>query len=197
MGRVVIRVVAAVLAAAALTGCAAASVPPVASSALQAAPASLAAVHDPGHVTGTLTGPCRYRDGGQLPDARCTPGAVDPAVTAAVLCSPGYRTSAYRPPASDTDRFKHDEAYPAYGLAGTVRTELDHLVSLELGGSNDARNLWPQSPPSPNSKDRIEGALHRWVCAVSGAAGQARLARAQTAIASNWMSAEAVLGIAP
>lgn len=204
-----IRVLGAVLLAAAAAGCApmpSPSLPPAGTAVTAAAPsapapaataAALLDVHDPGHVTGTLTGPCRFRDGGQLPDARCTPGAVDPAVTAAVLCSPSYRTSSYRPPASATTRFKYDEAYPAYGLASTVRTELDHLVSLELGGANDSANLWPEQPPSPNPKDAAENALHRWVCAASGAAAQARLGEAQAAIARDWLTAETVLGISP
>ena len=50
---------------------------------------ALRAVHDPGQVTGTLQGPCHTRDNGRLPDPRCTPGAYDPQVTAAVLCAPG------------------------------------------------------------------------------------------------------------
>jgi hypothetical protein len=195
----VIRVLAAVLLAAAVAACSPqpspAPPPPTGTAVATTAPGALRTVHDPGTVTGTLTGPCRARDGGQLPDPTCTPGAFDPAVTAAVLCSRGYRTSSYRPPAALTDRFKYQEAYPAYGVAGTARTELDHLVSLELGGANDAANLWPESPPSPNPKDRIEGVLHAWVCAVTGAAGQARLVRAQAAIARDWLTAESVLGI--
>lgn len=154
-------------------------------------------VHDPGTVTGTLAGPCHERGTvpDELPDPRCTPGAVDPSVTATVLCSGSYRTSRYRPPAEATDRFKYDDAYPAYGISAGTRTELDHLVSLELGGANDASNLWPEAPPSPNLKDKAEGQLHSWVCAVSGTAAQDRLIRAQQAIAADWLTAERVLGI--
>ena len=55
-------------------------------------------------------------------------------------------------------------AYPAYGTPQSERTELDHLVPLELGGSNDATNLWPEYPPSPNPKDKVEDALNAAVC---------------------------------
>ena len=147
-------------------------------------------MHDPGQVTGTLTGPCHYRDGGQLPDPRCTPGAYDPVITTAVLCSAGYSTRSYRPPVYQTSRFKYESAYPAYGLASGTRTELDHLVSLELGGSNDASNLWPEQPPTPNPKDAVENELHAAVCA-----GQVKLAAAQRAIARNWTTALQVLGL--
>lgn len=157
----------------------------------------LVIVHDPGQVTGTLSGPCHVRGTGssELPDRRCTPGSVDTSVTAARLCAPGYSTRSYRPPEALTQRFKYDQAYPAYGLPSGTKTELDHLVSLELGGSNDASNLWPETPPTPNPKDSIEAVLHAWVCAVSGTAAQARLGKAQRAIAGNWATAEKVLGI--
>jgi hypothetical protein len=150
-------------------------------------------VHDPKHVTGTITGHCAYRDNGQLPDPRCTPGSIDPAVTqadiASTICRSGY-TKTVRPPETQTGRFKFQVAYPAYGDPRSEKTELDHLVSLELGGSNDAANLWPEYPPTPNGKDKVEGALNRAVCD-----GQVTLAAAQNAIASNWTTAEKKLGI--
>jgi hypothetical protein len=190
------------LLAMAAAGCASAArtgpgAPSAAATASGAVSASLRHVHDPGRVTGTLAGPCTYRaaGGGELPDPHCTPGAEDPAVTAAVLCAPGYSTRSYRPPESQTSEFKYGEAYPAYGLPRTARTELDHLVSLELGGSNDASNLWPEAPPTPNPKDRVENALHAWVCAVTGKAAQARLGKAQRAIAENWTTAEQAAGM--
>jgi len=153
----------------------------------------LTRVHDPRRVTGTVQGHCAYRDGGQLPDPRCTPGSADPAVTQGnirqTICRPGY-TKTVRPSASQTDRFKYDVAYPAYGTPRSEKTELDHLVSLELGGSNDATNLWPESPPTPNPKDKVENALHAAVCD-----GRVTLAAAQNAIASDWLTAEKKLGI--
>ena len=154
------------------------------------AAAGLVAVHDPGQVTGTLTGTCHARDGGQLPDSRCTPGAYDPADTAAVLCSAGYSTSSYRAPESETESFKFSEAYPAYGITAGTTSELDHLVPLELGGANDAANLWPEVGSLPNPKDHVENALHDAVCS-----GQVALHAAQRAIARNWETALQRLGI--
>jgi len=116
-------------------------------------------------------------------------------MTAAVLCSPGYRTSTYRPPSSQTTKFKYEVAEPAYGQ-DHVSGELDHLISLELGGSNDASNLWAEAGPVPNPKDAVENALHRWVCSAAWPQAQARLHDAQTAIAINWAAAEQKLGIA-
>jgi hypothetical protein len=171
--------------------------PAGAASAVPAAAAGhLAAVHDPGQVTGAIAGPCHYRGGAggaELPDPRCTPGAYDPAVTQAnikvTICSSGY-TKGVRPPSEQTTRFKYDQAYIAYGLRHAVRTELDHLVSLELGGANDATNLWPEQPPTPNPKDKVENELHRAVCD-----GRVTLAAARAAIASDWSTALARLGL--
>jgi hypothetical protein len=156
-------------------------------------PPPLHQVHDPGQVTGTLTGPCHTTGGGQLPDPHCTPGAYDPAVTAAVLCAPGYSTRAYRAPASETTAFKHQQAYPAYSIPAGTLSELDHLVSLELGGANDATNLWPEVGPIPNPKDAVENQLHAWVCQATGAVAEQRLHDAQIAIAADWLTALATL----
>ena len=191
--------------AVALAGCTTTTTAPPAPSSLPspatatASPsdAVLQQVHDPGQLTGTLTGPCHYGGGGQLPDPRCTPGAYDPQITAAILCAPGYTTRGYRPPEAQTSAFKFHVAYPAYGVAAVpgAPSELDHLVSLELGGSNSASNLWVEMGPIPNPKDAVENALHAWVCAATGSGAETRLHEAQAAIAADWLTAEKTLGI--
>jgi hypothetical protein len=153
----------------------------------------LPVVHDPGRVTGRLAGPCQARDHGRLPDRHCTPGAIDRAVTQAdiksTICVSGY-TQTVRPPESQTGEFKFSQAYPAYGLAAGTQSELDHLVPLELGGANDAANLWPETGPLPNPKDAVERALNRAVCD-----NQISLSGAQRAIARNWVTAERSIGL--
>lgn len=169
--------------------------PPASATPSVSAPQSgLLQVHDPGQVTGTLTGPCHAGDSGQLPDPHCTPGAYDPAITAAVLCAPGYTTRTYRAPSSETTPFKWNTAVPAYGYGASFTGELDHLVPLELGGANDAANLWPEAGTIPNAKDHVETVLHDWVCA-GGSAAQTRLGEAQGAIARDWQTAEKMLGV--
>jgi hypothetical protein len=193
------RKVLSVAALSALAGCGssvvtsspATSAPEVSTSSTLPPVTGLHRVHDPGQVTGTITGTCHVR--GQLPDPGCTPGAIDPAVTQAdigtTICVSGY-TKTVRPPEAQTEAFKFHVAYPAYGIPAGGKTELDHLVSLELGGANDASNLWPETPPVPNPKDSVENALHAAVCA-----HKVTLAAAQLAIARNWMTAETVLGL--
>jgi len=119
---------------------------------------SLKQVRDPGRVTGTIHGRCYYRDRGQLPDPRCTPGSIDPIVTQAnirsTICKGGWTDPHLRPPEPQTEAFKYDVAYPAYGTPQSEKTELDHLVPLELGGSNDATNLWPEYLLTPTLRTR-------------------------------------------
>ncbi len=155
-----------------------------------AIPGTLAAVADEGRVTYTVTlrpGQCHARDNGRLPDPACTPGSTDPRITqadiATTICRPGW-TATVRPPASATDRAKRDVAYPAYGIPAGTPSEFDHGVPLELGGSNDITNLWPEVGRVPNVKDAVENRLHAEVCA-----GRVPLAAAQLAIASNWETA--------
>lgn len=63
--------------------------------------------------------------------------------------------------------------------------ELDHLIPLELGGSDAIENLWPQAAvPSPgfHEKDKVEIYLKQRVCT-----GKMSLAEAQRSIATNWI----------
>lgn len=151
-------------------------------------------IHDPRKVTYSIRlKSCHARDGGKLPDPACTPGSIDPAVTQkdirSTICKSGW-TAAVRPPESQTEYAKYHVAYPAYHIKHSAISELDHLVPLELGGSNDITNLWPEVGKQPNPKDKVEDALNRAVCE-----GKASLAAAQNAIASDWITAETRLGL--
>lgn len=128
------------------------------------------------------------------PDPRCTPGAVNPAVTQAsigtTICRSGW-TATVRPPESIThpEKLADMAAYEARGPSS--RYEYDHYVPLELGGAvNDARNMWPEPDYArregfyANPKDRLENALRRMVCD-----GSMSLSRAQRLIAGEWVSA--------
>jgi hypothetical protein len=155
---------------------------------------ALKRIHDPRHVTYSIhLRLCRTRDHGQLPDPSCTPGSIDPAVTQddihSTICRSGW-TSTVRPPESQTEYAKYHVAYPAYDVPGSAKGEFDHLVPLDLGGSNDITNLWPEVGKIPNPKDKVEDALNHAVCD-----GRVSLAAAQRAIASDWRTAEARLGL--
>lgn len=116
-----------------------------------------------------------------LPDPDCTPGAIISTVTLAQLCQPGYATSVRNVPDSEKN-----QVYAEYGIATHTagEYEVDHLISLELGGSNDIANLWPQpAEPKPgfHEKDKVENYTHDQVCSHAWT-----LQEAQDRIASNW-----------
>jgi hypothetical protein len=170
----------------------AAAVLVVSSAPVSAASTGLRKIHDPGRVTYSIRlRSCTARDRWKLPDHACTPGSIDPAVTQknirSTICKSGW-TATVRPPQSQTNRAKYRVAYPAYHLRSSQVSELDHLVPLELGGSNDITNLWPELGRVPNPKDKVENALNHAVCA-----GRVSLAAAQNAIAANWLTAETKL----
>jgi hypothetical protein len=117
---------------------------------------------------------------GAKPDRRCSPGALDVARTAAVICAKTFHTSDVR---SVSSAEKH-QVEVEYGLEpkryGTT-LEIDHIVSLELGGSNDVANLYPELAPGYHVKDALENRLHQLVCA-----GKITLRSAQRHIAADW-----------
>jgi hypothetical protein len=135
---------------------------------------------------------------GGLPDAACTPGAVDPRVNqddvGSTVCTSGY-TRTVRPSTTITDRIKRDQM-AAYGLQGQrlADYELDHLIPLELGGAPaDVANLWPElwnGDGSARQKDAVENHLHDQICR-----GTMMLADAQRAIATDWMAVYRARGL--
>lgn len=123
-----------------------------------------------------------------LPDSKLTPGASDSTnlipVNLKTLCTPGYTKTVRNVP----EKLKQ-EVFTLYGIAGDFNLyEIDHLVSLQLGGNNTKGNLWPQSyqtlPLNARRKDVLEGVLHRLVCN-----GKMPLAKAQKEISENWIKA--------
>lgn len=148
----------------------------------------------PAGATVTIAAPptseCVARAG--LPDAACTPGVADPRVTqanlATTICRSGYSASV-RPPTSVTRPIK-TERMTAYGYNDApANYELDHLISLELGGHpSDVKNLWPEAYGRGEwdaaRKDQVENKLHDLVCA-----GMLQLGEAQRMEAGDWKAA--------
>ncbi len=128
----------------------------------------------------------RHRDAGvpavDLPNHRLTPG-VALAAGAARVCVRGYSASV-----RDVPRAEKDAVYARYGVVDVpYRHEVDHLVSLEIGGSNAIANLWPEPYAGrwgARTKDVLENRLHELVCA-----GRLGLRRAQRTEAADWVAA--------
>lgn len=117
-----------------------------------------------------------------IPDASLTPGAVG-AVTVSQICA-ADEPAEQRPPLSVQQAVFHE-----YGMdsAPAQEYEVDHLITPALGGTDDIRNLWPESyRPEWNAhvKDELEDHLHYLVCQ-----GKLDLPTAQRDMATNWISA--------
>jgi hypothetical protein len=122
-----------------------------------------------------------------MPDRKLTPGATS-GRTAKQLCDPKFHTGTVRA-VSESEKNKVYAEYsmvPHRGACAPAGCEVDHLISLELGGSNDIANLWPEPyAPAPNAhqKDLVENWLHRQVCS-----GAIPLAEAQHQISTDWFA---------
>ncbi len=129
-----------------------------------------------------------------IPDPSCTPGAVNPTVTLDVLTDPRFRTRCIRDHA--TTAHDKNQTYGWYGVPhpannrGSNQTcELDHLISLELGGADTLDNIWPECGPDGVAlgeryfklKDAVENYL-----AAQVRAGTMPLEDAQRGIATDW-----------
>lgn len=137
-----------------------------------------------------------------LPDPACTPGALNPDVTQdtidSTICVSGW-TATVRPPTSYTNALKVKQI-AAYGYSDTSTAdyEEDHFIPLELGGApRDPNNLWPEphygtdsSGETSSTKDGVETKLKKAVCN-----GSVSLSDAQNAIATDWTTALADLGL--
>ncbi len=117
-----------------------------------------------------------------LPIASLTPGATTP-ITAHELCSGIRRT---RPITAELRAqvlrlYRMEQVPPEH-------YELDYLITPELGGATDARNLWPQRYGerrwNARVKDQLEDLLPQLVCS-----GRLDLGTAQRDMATNWVSA--------
>lgn len=125
-----------------------------------------------------------------LPDHDLTPGVVTD-LTVQQICKKKWGKDRR----AVTEAMKR-HVFAAYGLSGNDdeactpdrhkrRCEIDHLISRELGGADDERNLWPQPygslPWNAVRKDRVENRLHVEVCA-----GTITLEQAQKEIAEDY-----------
>jgi len=134
------------------------------------------------------------KNGFRLPDPNCTPGAVNPTVTLDVLMNPQFTTKCVRDQATSPQ--EKAATYRWYGIAkpsnntgASQSCELDHLISLELGGADTLDNIWPQCGPSGvtlnrrffKRKDTVENYLAKQV-----RDGKMNLPDAQRGIATDW-----------
>ena len=118
------------------------------------------------------------------PDLHLTPGATVP-VTASQICASDAPRSLPAIPVS-----LKEKVLQLYGIkkAEPDQYELDYLITPELGGATDIRNLWPEPYQetiwNARAKDQLEDRLHQMVCR-----GDVDLATAQHELSSDWIAA--------
>lgn len=100
------------------------------------------------------------------------------------------RTVGYSAKVRDVPVAVKRQVYASYGIAHWTKGEyeMDHLIPLSLGGSNSAKNLWPESyltsPWNAHVKDALEYRLLTLV-----RAGKVDLKVAQQEMARDWIAA--------
>ncbi len=111
-----------------------------------------------------------------LPDTLVTPGDVLTSDTA-IICH--RKTSNIR----SVTLAMHKFIFTEYGIPYRQHSkyEDDHLISLELGGSNSNKNRWPQPYPQAYEKDKVENWSHKMICA-----GKLNVLFVQHQIARDW-----------
>ena len=122
-----------------------------------------------------------------LPDKSLTPGQFDPRLTVDDICQFGF--SKRIRPSREASEYLKRQVFKRYHIDWSRHGEfeLDHLVPLDLGGSNELTNLWPEPWTgrwNAHIKDALEVKLAKLVCA-----GKVPLAQAQREIALDWVSA--------
>lgn len=119
-----------------------------------------------------------------LPRADLTPGATRP-VSAAEVCGADRYGRTQPIPAA-----VHQRVFESYGAdyGRSDEYELDYLITPELGGTADRRNLWPQpfsrTPWNAYVKDELELYFHRMVCD-----GKIDFVTAQREMTTDWIAA--------
>jgi hypothetical protein len=119
---------------------------------------------------------------GMYPDPMLTPGHIYTNITEKDVCEPGYSGRVRNVP-----EIEKKQVYARYHTERPTNPssyEVDHFISLQLGGNNDVENLWPEpEEPRPGfrEKDKVENYLHRLVCD-----GTISLKTAQDRIQSDW-----------
>lgn len=150
--------------------------------------ASLHELSDPAFIPAARTKTFGCIGSGGYPDYSCTPGAIFTDATVQEICTSGYARSK-RAVTAGTKR----DIKAAYGITGEASVEyhVDHLISLQLGGSNDVANLWPlavEEDRGKKQKDIVENFLHDKLCA-----DDITLKEAQFLISHRWVDVSDLL----
>ena len=125
-----------------------------------------------------------------LPDLSKTPGVARAGLTKSKICSIKWGKDECHVTAA-----MEREVFALYGLSGNddprcvpsgkQHCEVDHLISRELGGADNVKNLWPEAygttPWNAHLKDKLENRLNKEMCA-----GHITLQQARAMLVHDW-----------
>lgn len=129
-----------------------------------------------------------------IQDATKTPGVARTGLTKQKICSTKWGADQRHVTAT-----MKMQVFALYGYSGYddprcvadahgKTCEIDHLISRELGGADDVKNLWPEAygltPWSAHLKDKLENRLHKELCA-----GHITLKQARDMLVNDWREA--------
>ena len=111
-----------------------------------------------------------------LPDPALTPGAIE-------TSDIGFICSHITKDRRRVSKGKKNRVFAAYGIEQADRSlyNVDHLVPLDIGGSNEERNLWPQLERDAKFKDQCERKVGGLICS-----NQLDITVAQAGFAKDW-----------
>jgi hypothetical protein len=131
---------------------------------------------------------CQDQGPPEYPYKAFTPGNVLTTVSLE-FCQPGW-AGKHR----NVTQLKKSKVYKEYNVTNfegycecPEGCEIDHLIPLEIGGSNEITNLWPQpfcGDWNAHTKDILETKLHNLICS-----NKLDTQVAQNAIATDWIQA--------
>ncbi len=118
------------------------------------------------------------------PESNLTPGTILPVTQAQLCAAQGGQQAPAVPPSLQS------KVLARYGVndAPANAYEVDYLITPQLGGATDIRNLWPEpyfdTEWNAHVKDQLEERLYQMVCH-----GDIDLATAQQDISKDWIAA--------
>lgn len=128
-----------------------------------------------------------------VPNLEITPGSVRAGLTKEKICEIKWGKDERHVTAQMKQQAFALYEYSGYDdprcvPAGKRRCEIDHLISRELGGADEVKNLWPQaygtSPWNAVLKDKLENRLNKEMCA-----GNITLQEARDMLVNDWRKA--------
>jgi hypothetical protein len=128
---------------------------------------------------------------GDIPDAMKTPGVARTELSKSTICTTKWGqderhvTAAMKAQVFALYDYSGNEDARCVADAHGKTCEIDHLISRELGGADDIKNLWPQAygttPWNAHLKDKLENRLHRELCA-----NHVSLQEARDSLVNDW-----------